>query len=71
MEKIKKVTFTFTGECRIPNVNEWFRSGDTFLISSFGSWTPYDIYTREEIEEEWKPEDAEAKLKKIKEILLE
>lgn len=59
MEKVKKVIFTFTGECRIPNISEWFRSGDTFLNSLNGSWTPHDIYTREEIEEVWKPKDGE------------
>lgn len=113
MEKIKKVTFTSIGENRCPKKGESYFNDGMFYKASFDyDVSSYDIYTREEFEEQWKPkinelyyhlqdlssipsvylcyfkddnidvsrincgncfktlESAEAKLKEIKEILL-
>jgi hypothetical protein len=56
MEKIKKVTFTSTGENRCPKKGEWFEDmPGTITLASFDFSNPKNIYVREVIEEQWKP----------------
>lgn len=63
MEKVKKVVFTFTGEHRKVRYGEHYKgiNGDSFS-RWMGSETneEYDICTREEIEEVWKPKDGDS-----------
>ena len=60
MEKIKKVTFTSTGENRFPKEGEYYMSENNWYLATFDfTQESYDIYTLEVIEEQWKPEAGE------------
>ena len=56
MEKIKKIIFTSTGEYRLPKMGEYYVSDTNTYLAEFDfTQESYDIYTREEFEEQWKP----------------
>lgn len=56
--KIKKIIFTSTGEIRTPQTGEWYKTSEG-AYTQYSSLSPHEIYTHEEIEEEWIPKNGE------------
>jgi len=56
--KRKVITFTETGEVRLPKKGEWFLSTDGDIREALANYVEASrpIYTREETTTEWKPE---------------
>lgn len=57
--KIKKTTFTFTGEKISPKAGDWFHRDGEYVRAGFDYSNSYEIVTREEILEDWKPKENE------------
>jgi len=60
MKKIKTVTFTFDRN-DFPKTGEWCLNGNVFFNADFNFMeSKYDIYTKTETEEVWKPKVGDA-----------
>ena len=60
MKKIKTVTFRFNRN-DFPKKGEWCLNGNVFFNADFNFMeSKYDIYTKTETEEVWKPKAGEA-----------
>jgi len=57
--KIKKTIFTFTGEKTSPKAGDWFHRDGEYIRAGFDYSNSYEIVTREEILEDWKPKETE------------